>query len=171
MGCDVETFAEPEVQLIDHQATEDAPEGSHQDVEGIMDAKIDATVTCQTCIQQEQQAGFPTAEEEHEEDAQAKRVGGMTGDEAIESAPIVVDQVDDVSKFRFLRRAQSVEVWLAEAAGKLVAECHKQSDHDEDEQDASPLIVPDDCIKQAQEHGNPRWCLGNSHHGAIEEKG
>ena len=44
MGCDVETFAEPEVQLIDHQATEDAPQGSHQDVEGIMDAKIDATL-------------------------------------------------------------------------------------------------------------------------------
>jgi hypothetical protein len=62
-----------------------------------------------------------------------------------------------------------MEVGLAEATGKLVAKCYKQSNHKDDEQSATPFIVPNNSTKQAGKQRNPCGCLGDCHHDAIKE--
>jgi len=162
---------EPPIEFIYYYTTKDAPQGASQDIERIVDAQIDAAVACQASIQQQQRRDLLVVEQEREEDAHAKGVGGVTGDKAIESATIIVYQVYHIGKFRFLRRPQPVEVRLAETTGELVAKCHKQSNHNNDEQTAAPIVVPDNSIKQAGKQGNPCGCLRDSHHYAVEKEG
>ena len=135
-----------------------------------MNTKVDAAVAGKTSVEQQQRSDHPTAEQEQEKDAQAEGIGGMTGDETIEPAAITVDQIDYIGKVWAMRGTQAMEVGLAETAGKLVAKRHKQSNHKDDEQGALPLIVPDNSIEQTEEKGNPRGCLRDCHHDAVEEK-
>ena len=169
-GSRIRESLQPTKESIDHHSTEDTPQGAHQNVERIMDAQIDAAVTCETSVQEQQRTYHLIAEEEHKEDTHPKGVGGVTGDESIKPAAIAVHQVYHLGEFRFLRRPQTVEVGLAKAAGELVAERHKQSDHDNDEQTVAPGVVLDDGIKQTGKQGNPRGCLGNGHHDTVEEE-
>lgn len=166
-----ETLANPTVKSIDRHSAEHSPQSSHQDIKWIMDTQVDAAITCQTSIQQQQRSDPFTAKQKREEYTHAKRIGGMTGNEAIESTTIVIDQVYHIGKVWFLRRAEPMEIGLAKAAGKLVAQCHQQGNSNNDEQAIAPIVVPDDSIKQTDKQGNPRGCLGDCHHNAIQEKG
>ena len=49
----------------------------------------------------------------------------MTGDEAIKSTTIAIDEVYYVGQIGALRGAQPVEIWFAEGVGKLVSKYHE----------------------------------------------
>ena len=148
------TAACPKEQPMAQIARKAAYEAAKEDVARIVDAQVDAGISAERSPNEQQQGETAMADEQGKEEAEAKGVGGMAGDEAVAPATVAVDNVDQMHDGWLMRGTEALEQGLADAGGHLVA----QEDGEPDGQHRGPKalggIVVGYDIEQHNKHGD-----------------
>lgn len=116
-----------------------------------MYAEIDARV-CHTKRECEEGKAYPhSSRHQRYEGCHAERVGRMTGAEAVLTAAISVDIMEQILHARRMRRTKTCEVGLHDVGRQLVAERHGQS-YGQDYQQALSVL----CIRLKEKKRNTK---------------
>lgn len=143
--------------IEDEESDGNADGCAYEHIAEVMYAEIDARV-CHAKRECEERKAYPhSSRHQRYEGCHAERVGRMTGTEAVLTASISVDVMEQILHARRMRRTKTCEVRLHDVGRQLVAERHGQSYGQDYQQALSVLRIRlEEKIKEQQGYRHPQ---------------
>ena len=136
-------FADFGIQEIDDVPEENSGQSPGDDVGNEMDSQVNPAIGRNHSPKENRPPEDLLAKEQRHKHRKAKSIGRVAGDEAIHTTPITKGRLYHILKVRVVRRAETMEVILAEAGSELVAKGYHQGNRQENQKAFPPILLID----------------------------
>lgn len=130
IGNSEEPFSQQVVQLIDQESDNRTHHHPAHNIGDKMDAEIDSGIAVQRCPEESGEGRPPISIHKSEKGCQCEAIGSVTGDKAVQAAPVIIHDIDQILEIGMMRRPQPLEDRFKNGRGDLIAR-HQEQDEEE----------------------------------------